>query len=89
MAEEVKAENLGIMAKLKKLQKERLIVARLGFPDKAMEIDDHIEKIRADLRVRIVAHFLRVCIVDSRGYVPNATVLQHLSIYEMLHARYL
>ncbi|CAB1109451.1 unnamed protein product [Ectocarpus sp. CCAP 1310/34] len=38
------------MAKLKKLQKERLIVARLGFPDKAMEIDEHIEKIRADLR---------------------------------------
>ncbi len=42
---------MGIMAKLKKLQKERLIVARLGFPDKAMEIDGHIEKIRADLRV--------------------------------------
>ncbi|CAN0026589.1 unnamed protein product [Scytosiphon promiscuus] len=41
---------MGIMAKLKKLQKERLIVARLGFPDKAMEIDEHIEKIRADLR---------------------------------------
>lgn len=42
---------MGIMSKLKKLQKERLIVARLGFPDKAMEIDEHIEKIRADLRV--------------------------------------
>eukprot|EP00752_Nemacystus_decipiens_P016245 g14525.t1 len=42
--------NMGIMAKLKKLQKERLIVARLGFPDKAMEIDEKIEQIRADLR---------------------------------------
>lgn len=49
--EEVDAANMGIMAKLKKLQKERLIVARLGFPDKAIEIDQHIEKIRADLRV--------------------------------------
>lgn len=50
--EDIDAANMGIMAKLKKLQKERLIVARLGFPDKAMEIDEHIEKIRADLRVR-------------------------------------
>ncbi|CAM9840958.1 unnamed protein product, partial [Sphacelaria rigidula] len=41
---------MGIMSQLKKLQKERLIVARLGFPDKAMEIDGHIEEIRADLR---------------------------------------
>lgn len=61
MTEEVKTENMGIMAKLKKLQKERLIVARLGFPDKAMEIDDHIEKIRADLRVRTVAHSSHAC----------------------------
>ncbi|CAM9745485.1 unnamed protein product, partial [Choristocarpus tenellus] len=38
------------MSKLKKLQKERLIVARLGFPDKAMEIDKMIEAIRADLK---------------------------------------
>lgn len=51
--EDIDAANMGIMAKLKKLQKERLIVARLGFPDKAMEIDEHIEKIRADLRVRL------------------------------------
>lgn len=51
VAEEVETNNMGIMSKLKKLQKERLIVARLGFPDKAMEIDEHIEKIRADLRV--------------------------------------
>lgn len=50
--EEIEDANMGIMSKLKKLQKERLIVARLGFPDKAMEIDEHIEKIRADLRVR-------------------------------------
>ena len=42
---------MGIMSKLKKLQKERLIVARLGFPDKAMEIDGMIGEIRADLRV--------------------------------------
>lgn len=49
--EDIDEANMGIMAKLKKLQKERLIVARLGFPDKAMEIDGHIEKIRADLRV--------------------------------------
>lgn len=49
--EELDAANMGIMAKLKKLQKERLIVARLGFPDKAMEIDEKIEQIRADLRV--------------------------------------
>lgn len=50
MAEEDE-NNMGIMSKLKKLQKERLIVARLGFPDQAMEIDRDIEKIRADLRV--------------------------------------
>lgn len=48
----MEAENMGIMSKLKNMQKERLIVARLGFPDQAMEIDDQIEKIRADLRVR-------------------------------------
>lgn len=60
--EDIDAANMGIMAKLKKLQKERLIVARLGFPDKAMEIDEHIETIRADLRVRLCA-FLRGCVV--------------------------
>lgn len=48
---------MGIMAKLKKLQKERLIVARLGFPDKAMEIDEKIEQIRADLRVSFFLFF--------------------------------
>lgn len=56
--EDADAANLGIMAKLKKLQKERLIVARLGFPDKAIEIDEHIEKIRADLRVSLVFFYL-------------------------------
>lgn len=48
---ETEMRNMGITSKLKNLQKERLIVARLGFPDQAMEIDGHIEKIRADLRV--------------------------------------
>lgn len=48
---EIEMGNMGITSKLKNLQKERLIVARLGFPDQAMEIDGHIEKIRADLRV--------------------------------------
>lgn len=67
--EDIDAANMGIMAKLKKLQKERLIVARLGFPDKAMEIDEHIEKIRADLRVR---SSVRVCY--CRGSFVSAAV---------------
>lgn len=62
--EDVDAANMGIMAKLKKLQKERLIVARLGFPDKAIEIDEHIEKIRADLRVSL---FFCVWVTSSTG----------------------
>lgn len=48
---EMETGNMGITSRLKKMQKERLIVARLGFPDQAMEIDGHIDKIRADLRV--------------------------------------
>lgn len=70
--EDVDAANMGIMAKLKKLQKERLIVARLGFPDKAIEIDEHIEKIRADLRVSL---FFVVCGYGSyrTTYDPNGT----------------
>lgn len=54
----MQAENMGIISKLRKMQKERLVVARLGFPDQAMEIDDQIEKIRADLRVRVLTSIL-------------------------------
>ncbi|CAM9499042.1 unnamed protein product [Ectocarpus fasciculatus] len=69
---------MGIMAKLKKLQKERLIVARLGFPDKAMEIDEHIEKIRADLRSerekvdsRILEEELAALAIQHRGKLAS------------------
>jgi hypothetical protein len=35
---------------LRKLQKERLIVSRLGFPEKAMELDEQIEKMRVEAK---------------------------------------
>ena len=35
---------------LKMLQKERLIVSRLGFPDRAMEIDKEIERMRLKVK---------------------------------------
>ena len=65
---EMETGNMGITSRLKKLQKERLIVARLGFPDQAMEIDGHIDKIRGDLRVSKwlhpppgIAYLVHVC----------------------------
>ncbi|KAG5182125.1 hypothetical protein JKP88DRAFT_245805 [Tribonema minus] len=52
------------MSKLKKLQKERLIVARLGFPEKAMEIDEMVQKIRDDLKTERAAEDERVLMVE-------------------------
>lgn len=39
-----------VMSALRTLQKERLIVTRLGFPDKAMELDKEIELMRAKVK---------------------------------------
>ena len=40
-----------VMSALRTLQKERLIVTRLGFPDKAMELDREIEVMRAKVKI--------------------------------------
>jgi hypothetical protein len=40
-----------VMSALRILQKERLIVTRLGFPDKAMELDKEIELMRVKVKI--------------------------------------
>lgn len=39
------------MSALRQLQKERLIVSRLGFPEKAFELDQQIEAMRATVKI--------------------------------------
>eukprot|EP00968_Pinguiococcus_pyrenoidosus_P009244 scaffold726_cov262-Pinguiococcus_pyrenoidosus.AAC.27 len=45
----VNLQNKSKLSQLKQLMKERLVVSRLGFPDKAMEIDELIQQTRAAL----------------------------------------
>jgi len=44
-------EDNNVMSALRQLQKERLIVSRLGFPEKAFELDQQIENMRATVKV--------------------------------------
>lgn len=73
---ETETGNTGISSRLKNMQKERLLVARLGFPDQAMEIDGHIEKIRADLRVSYKINISEFC--NFFGTTPMFMRTNHL-----------